>query len=302
MKATKIGSCVIAVVIGLWGSAAWADSLCPDLAQQAAADAQVKQAEALDRAGKAREAYSAAKKASFDCVTDYKRHEALLKRTAKVVGAEEEKKGQLNEAFEWYERAQSEADAGRMQRKMVESKPNDINTVSHAIDYFRNHNDAAQEKTMRAQALKNVEKALTAEEKSFASVAKNSLTELGLAKDWSYYAQAGEDQVRARAGKRGDTVAAEDGRKFLELALSYYDRAQQLDKAQKVRDKARALAKQHESKGEGLVAADYYAIAGDSTKASAVQKETEAREQKAEESRKKTFKKDQDDLEKALGF
>lgn len=302
MKTTKIGSCVIAVVIGLWGSAAWADSLCPDLAQQAAADAQVKQAEALDRAGKAREAYSAAKKASFDCVTDYKRHEALLKRTAKVVGAEEEKKGQLNEAFEWYERAQSEADAGRMQRKMVESKPNDINTVSHAIDYFRNHNDAAQEKTMRAQALKNVEKALTAEEKSFASVAKNSLTELGLAKDWSYYAQAGEDQVRARAGKRGDTVAAEDGRKFLELALSYYDRAQQPDKAQKVRDKARALAKQHESKGEGLVAADYYAIAGDSTKASAVQKETEAREQKAEESRKKTFKKDQDDLEKALGF
>ena len=261
MKTTTIGSCVIAVVIGLWGSAAWADSLCPDLAQQAAADAQVKQAEALDRAGKAREAYSAAKKASFDCVTDYKRHEALLKRTAKVVGAEEEKKGQLNEAFEWYERAQSEADAGRMQRKMVESKPNDINTVSHAIDYFRNHNDAAQEKTMRAQALKNVEKALTAEEKSFASVAKNSLTELGLAKDWSYYAQAGEDQVRARAGKRGDTVAAEDGRKFLELALSYYDRAQQPDKAQKVRDKARALAKQHESKGEGLVAADYYAIA-----------------------------------------
>ena len=302
MKTTKIGSCVIAVAIGLWSSAAWADSLCPDLAQQAAADAQVKQAEALDRAGKAREAYGAAKKANFDCVTDYKRHETLLKRTAKVVGAEEEKKGKLNEAFEWYERAQSEADAGRMQRKIVESKPNDMNTVSHAIDYFRNHNDAAQGKAMRAHALKNVEKSLTAEEKSFASVAKNSLTELGLAKDWSYYAQAGEDQVRARAAKRGDIVAAEDGRNFLELALSYYDRAQQPDKAQKVRDKARALAKQHESKGEGLVAADYYAIAGDSTKASAVQKETEAREQKVEESRKKTFKKDQGDLEKALGF
>jgi tetratricopeptide (TPR) repeat protein len=302
VKTTKIGSCVIAVGIGLWGSAAWADSLCPDLAQQAAADAQVKQAEALDRAGKAREAYGAAKKANFDCVTDSKGHEALLKRTAKVVGAEEEKKGKLNEAFEWYEHAQSEADAGRMQRKMVESKPNDMNTVSHAIDYFRNHNDAAQEKAMRAHALKNVEKALTAEEKSFASVAKNSLTELGLAKDWSYYAQAGEDRVRARAAKRGDIVAAEDSRNFLGLALSYYDRAQQPDKAQKVRDKARTLAKQHESKGEGLVAADYYAIAGDSTKASAVQKETEAREQKAEESRKKTFKKDQDDLEKALGF
>ncbi len=302
MKATKIVGFVIAGAMALGGSAAWADSLCPDLAQQAAADAQVKQAEALDRAGKAREAYGAAKKANFDCVTDYNRHEALLKRTAKVVGAEEEKKGQLSEAFDWYERAQSQADASRMQRKMVESKPNDINTVSHAIDYFRNHNDAAQEKTIRAHALKNVEKALAAEEKSFASVSKNSLSALDLAKDWSYYAQAGEDLVRVRAGKRGDTLAIEEGRKFLELALSYYDRAQQPEKSQKVRDKALALAKQLESKGDGVVAADYYVIAGDSNKASAVQKQAEVRDQKSEESRKKVFKKEQDDLEKALGF
>jgi tetratricopeptide (TPR) repeat protein len=302
VKTTRIVSIMIAGLLALEGSQAWADSLCPDKAQQNTADDQFKQAEDLDRAGKFREAYGAAKKANFECVTDYNRHEVLLKRTAKVVGVEEEKKGQFHEAFEWYERAQSQADAGRMQRKMVESKPNDINTVSHAIDYFRNHNDAAQEKAMRAHALKNVEKMLAAEEKSFASVAKNSLMELGLAKDWSYYAQAGEDLIRARAAKRGDIVAAEDGRKFLNLALSYYDRAQQPDKVQKIRDKARTLAKQFESRGEGTVAADYYVIAGDGGKASAVQKETEVREQKAEESRKKTFKKDQDNLEKALGF
>lgn len=302
MKTIKIVSCVIAAVIGLWGSTVWADSLCPDTVQQTAADTQLKQAEDLERAGKVREAYGAAGKVNSECVTDYKRHDALLKRTAKALGAEGERKGQWLEAFDWYERAQSQADAGRMQRKMVEAKPDDINTVSHAIDYFKNHNDAAQEKSMRAHALKNVEKALTAEEKSFASVAKNSLANLELAKDWSYYAQAGEDQVRARAAKRGDIVAAEDGRKFLELALSYYDRAQQSDKAQKVRDKARVLAQQRESKGEGKVAAEYYAIAGDSSKASAAQQQAEAREQKAEESRKKTFKKDQDDLEKALGF
>jgi len=69
-----------------------------------------------------------------------------------------------------------------------------------------------------------------------------------------------------------------------------------------VREKARSLAKQYESKGEGVVAAEYYAIAGDSGKANALQKQTEASEQKAEESRKKTFKKEQGDLEKALGF
>lgn len=302
MKTTKIVSCVLAAVIGFWGSTVWADSLCPDTVQQTAADTQLKQAEDLERAGKVREAFGAAGKVNGECVTDYKRHDALLKRTAKALGAEGEKKGQWLEAFDWYERAQSPADAGRMQRKMVEAKPNDINTVSHAIDYFKNHEDAAQEKLMRAHALNNVDKALAAEEKTFASFAKDSLQELGLARDWSYLAKAGEDRIRARAAKRGDTLAAEDGRKFLNLALTYFGVAEQPEKSKKVREKALALAKQHESKGEGAIAAEYYAIAGDSSKASALQQQAEVREQKAEESRKKTFKKDQDDLEKALGF
>ena len=108
--------------------------------------------------------------------------------------------------------------------------------------------------------------------------------------------------MRARAAKRGDALAAEDGRTFLRLALSYYGVAGQPEKEQKVRAKALALAKKYESKGEGVIAAEYYAIAGDSSKADAVQKQTEAREQKTEESRQKTFKKEQGDLEKALGF
>ena len=300
MKTTRIVSLVIVSTIGLWGSTAWADSLCSEKAEQAAADAQVKQAEGLERAGKVREAYGAAAKVNSDCVTDYKRHDALKKRAAKAVGAEDEKDGKFNEAFEWYARAQSPADAGRMQRKLVDAKPDDINTLSHAIDYFVHQQDSAQEKAMRARALNNVDKALAAEEKSFASFTKDSLQELGLARDWAYSAQAGKDRIQARAAKRGDTLAAEEGRKFLNLALSYYSVAEQPDKAQKVRDKARVLAKQHESKGEG--AAEYYVIAGDSGKASAVQKQTEAREQQVEESRKKTFKKGQDDLEKSLGF
>ena len=96
---------------------------------------------------------------------------------------------------------------------------------------------------MRAHALKNVDKALAEEGKRFAAVTKDSLKELGLARDWAYYAQAGKDRIQARAAKRGDTLAAEEGRKFLNLALSYYSTAEQPDKAQKVRDKARASAK-----------------------------------------------------------
>lgn len=302
MKTAGIASLVIAGVIALGSPNSRADSLCPEKGKQAAADAQVKKAEDLERAGKAREAYAVAGKADGDCVTDSRRRDALLKRAAGAVAAEEEKKGRFKEAFDWYERGGSVADAGRMQRKLVEASPDDITTVSHAIDFFARRQDAAQLQAMRAHALKNVDKALAAEEVQFAAVTRDSLQALERARDWSSYATTGEERVRARAAKRGDTLALEDGRSFLRLALSYYGAARQPDKEKKVREKALALARKHESKGEGAIAAEYYSIAGDSGKADAVQKQSEARDQKAEESRQKNFKKEQADLEKALGL
>lgn len=302
MKTTGIASLVIAGVVAAWSPDSRADSLCPEKGKQAAADAQVRKAEELERAGKPREAYTAAGKADTDCVTDYKGRDALMKRAARAVAAEEEKKGRFKEAFDWYERGGSVADAGRMQRKLVEASPDDVNTVSRAIDFFARREDAAQLQAMRAHALKNLEKALAEEEVQFASVTRDSLQQLERARDWSAYAKTGEERVRARAAKRGDALATEEGRSFLRLALSYYGAAGQPEKEKKVREKALALARKHESKGEGAIAAEYYSIAGDSGKANAVQKRTEARDQKAEESRQKNFKKEQADLEKALGL
>lgn len=293
---------VLAGSLGLWSAPAWADSLCADKALQVAADAQIKQAEQLERAGKPRESYAAATKADMDCVTDATRQEGLKLRAAKAIGEENEKHGHLSEAYDWYMRGQSVAEAGRLQRKLVEQQPDDINTVSHAIDHFSQQHDTAQEQAMRAHALKNLDKALAEEEKRFASIGRNSLQDLGRARDWAYYAKAGEDRIRARASQRGDTLAAEDGRKFLELAISYYERANRQEGVKKVREKALDLAKRHEAKGEGEVAADYYAIADEHAKAEAVQKHTEQRHEQAEEGRKKTFQKEQADLEKALGF
>ena len=293
---------VCAVALGLSGTPVWADSLCAEKALQAGADAQLKKAEELERAGQPREAFAAATKANGDCVSDTQRHEGVQQRTAKAIGAEEEKKARLEDAFTWYVRAKAPADAGRMQRRLVEAKPDDINTLSHAIDYFSQQNDKAQEEAMRAQARKNVEQALAEEEKRFASFSKDSLHELGRARDWAYYAKTGEDRIRARAAQRGDTLAAEDGRKFLRLAMSYYEQADRPDGVKKIREKARMLAKRHEAKGEGEIAAEFYAMAGDDKQADTVQKQTEQRQAQAEEGRKKTFKKEQADLEKALGF
>ena len=293
---------VCAVALGLSGTPVWADSLCAEKALQAGADAQLKKAEELERAGQPREAFSAATKANGDCVSDTQRHEGVQQRTAKAIGAEEEKKARLEDAFTWYVRAKAPADAGRMQRRLVEAKPDDINTLSHAIDYFSQQNDKAQEEAMRTRARKNVEQALAEEEKRFASFSRDSLHELGRARDWAYYAKTGEDRIRARAAQRGDTLAAEDGRKFLRLAMSYYEQADRPDGVKKIREKARMLAKRHEAKGEGEIAAEFYAMAGDDKQADTVQKQTEQRQAQAEEGRKKTFKKEQADLEKALGF
>ena len=114
--------------------------------------------------------------------------------------------------------------------------PDDINRVSHAIDYFARQNDKAREQAMRAHALKNVVKSLTEEEKRFTSFTKGSLKELGLARGPSYDAKAGEDRILARAEKRGDILAVEEGRSFLSLAINYYERAQQPAGIQKVRE------------------------------------------------------------------
>ena len=293
----------IACLIAAFGSTAFADDLCAgDAVAKAKADAQVKQAQDLEKAGRAREANAAASKADADCASSITGLEGVKKRTAKIVAVEEEKKSRFKESFEWYQLAGSPADAGRMQRKLVETKPDDINTVSHAIDFFHNLPDAAQEKDMRAHAARNVDKALAAEEKRFATSTKDSLQEMGRARDWAYYAGSGKDTAAARAEKRGDTLIAEDGRRFLELALKYYGFAEKKDKEQKVRDKARSLGERAASKGEAELAVAYFQIAGDTAKAEALQKQTEVKAEQTEETRKNTFKKDQDKLEKELGL
>lgn len=280
-----------------------ADDLCEgNAAAKNKADAQLRQAESLEKSGRVREAYAAAQKADADCVSSITGLEAVMKRAAATVAKEEEKKSRYQEAFEWYQRAQNSADAGRMQRTLVKTRPDDINTVSHAIDFFRHTNDAEQEKAMRAHAAKNVDKALADEEKHFATVAKNSLQALGRARDWVHYAGNGRDHVVARAEKRGDTLIAEDGRRFLELALDYYGFAEKRDKQQKVRDKARSLGERALSNGKAELAVEYFQIAGDNAKAEAVEKQHEAQAQQAEEKRKKSFKKDQEQLEKELGL
>ncbi len=277
---------------------AWADKLCPEPDRKAAAKAALSKAQALQASGKLQEAWDAAGKADSDCADVY----TVKQQIGKAIGAEKEKNGRIDEAIDWYQRVSADADATRVISKATGDRSDDASFIGRAIEYFRLKNDKGNEQKMRGIAKSNVEKQLAEEEKQFATQLKNSDTSLQKAQEWTYYAEWGKDRVRERARTRGDFYAKDDSRMALKKAISYYSIGSLEEKIKSVKAKAAALGKQAEAKGEPEMAADYYMIADQGDAAKAITKQAEAAKEKAEESRKKTFKKDQGDLEKALGF
>lgn len=291
-------SCCLA---GLVAPTAFADG-CPD-SEIAADTLKLKKAEASEKAGKLKEAFSSARTVAWECLGNDagKRREALMQRVGRTLGDQEEKQGRLKEAFDWYQAAGLEADADRVMLKRANAKPDDTNAVGNAIGHFKHRNNEARVKELRGLASRNVDKWLAAEDKAFAA-RKDSRDELGKARDWVYYAGSGSGKVFERAEKRGDTLVADDARRSIENAIAYYEFAEKPQKARSVRDRARKLGDEHARKGENKLAVEFYQIAGDSSKAEALEKKSEAEKQKSESARQDKFKKDQQSLEKELGL
>mgnify|MGYP001568738196 CR=1 FL=1 len=281
-----------------------ADSLCPSAKDQQQAEASFAKAEQNERAGNARGAATAASKIDPDCLNGNgdQRLRALKHRLGKLIGDEEEKNGRLQEAFTWFDATGNTADADRVMLKRAQVKPDDRSIFGSAFDYFKRRGAAASVKALRDLAAKNAAQALAAEEKQFAAT-RDSLDDLAKAKDWLYYLDAPANRKAAeRAEKRGDTLAAETTRHLLRQAVAYYRFADQSQKINSVRAKAKALGDEQARKGEGEVAADYYEIAGLKGEAQDIRKRTSAQQRQDEGKRQQQFKKDQDKLEKELGL
>lgn len=303
MRTRKIISvCILsAVFAGLTAPLAFADG-CPDR-EIAAETLKMKRAEDSEKAGKLKEAFNAAKTVAWECLGNEagKRREALIKRVGRTLGEQEEKSGRLKEAFDWYQASGLEAEADRVMLKRANAKPDDTNAIGNAIEHFKHRNNEARVKELRGLASRNVDKWLAAEEKAFAT-RKESRDELGKARDWVYYAGSGSGKVAERAEKRGDVLATDNARRPIENAIAYYEFAEKPQKAKSVRDKARKLGDAHASKGENKLAVEFYNLAGDDSRAEALEKKSEAEKQKTESTRQDKFKKDQQSLEKELGL
>lgn len=264
--------------------------------------AALKKAEDHEKAGRLKEAFNAAQPIG-ECLNNEanKRRNGIVQRSGKVLGAQEEKAGRLKEAFNWYEKSGNKAEADQVKMKQVGAKPDDAGTVGDAISHFTYRNNAERVKELRGLAARNADKWLAAEDKAFGA-RKDSLDELGKARDWTYYAEAGAAKVTERAVKRGDALAADSARRALESAIAYYEFAEKPQKVKSVKDKARQLGDAHAKKGEKKIAADYYVIAGLDSQAEKLAETHEAEKEKAEVKRQDKFKKDQKSLEKELGL
>lgn len=273
------------------------------------AETLVRQAEAAEKAGRSREAYTAATgRTPWDCAKDsYQRRNGLIERTGKKLGDEAEKAGRYGEAFEYYRAPQLHgrgdgnlADADRALLKQVKAQPGDYKLVSFAAGYFAQRGINSNLEATRAVAMASGENALAIEAKAFAA-SRQSLNELQRARDW-FEITGDVSPVNARAVQRGDTLLAHGAISSVERAFLYYDFAHNEPKRKSAQNRARQLGDEHVKTGETAVAAQFYMLAGDEARAAALEKTMKSRDDKAEAKRREQFKKDQKSLEKELGL
>lgn len=281
-------------------------------AQKSGAEKTVQQLEDAERAKKTLDAYTGARNIrAIECAMNgYKRRDAVLERTSKILAADAEKAGRNGEAFDYYRaphtagRADySLADADRALLKHVKANAGDYKVVSEAARWFEQHGNQSNLRETRAVAKDSGEKTLATEEKAFAT-RQLSMPELEKARDWLEIVGEGK-RALARADQRGDTLLGQGAFSQVERAFDYYNFSGNQQKRKNAEARARKLGDEHAGQGQARIAAQFYDLAGDTGKSDALMKKIDAQSEKSEKSegkRQDQFKKDQQSLEKALGL
>jgi hypothetical protein len=319
------------VMLPVSSALADAEECQPTPATQKAAEAHLKKAEGMEKAGKFKQAFDATMQTP--CYKEGSAVEkgflALRKRVAKKLGEAAEKKGQYDEAYEYFYNNQFGVEMDRVVYRKAAAKPDDFARVQKAVNYLRGTQEdlknpnyswstlpdrGARMKAipgyldkLRSISIKNGNKYLADDEQIFKArntslaAKSDSLSELSKARDWlGLFGQS--KLANDRALQHGDALAAKDTRTLLRLAISYYQFAGNEQRDKKVKEKARRLGDASLKKGDKKVAAEFYAIAGMGDKSSQLEESYAKEKEKAESKRQDKFKKDQDSLEKELGM
>jgi HEAT repeats len=178
--------------------------------------------------------------------------------------------------------------------------------------------DPAYLKELEKRASDNGETALTREERVFSSMInakivdaeQPSRNELELARRWfAFFGGAKDRKVVERSEKRGDFLALDEREpRALQAAILYYELAENPRKIENTKGKANSLGDAYAKKDDLKKAIAYYEVAENNAKIDELSSLQEARQKKAlkemekDETQQKQFKKEQDELEKELGF
>jgi hypothetical protein len=290
----------------LLASAVLADGEGCSASEKKNVEGALSKAEQAEKAGRNKDAYQMATGAFGEpgCATNgYKRRDGLIERTSKKLGAEAEKAGQFGDAFKYFSAPHRHgrldyplADADRAMLKHAKASPDNYPVVAEAAHYLERREGQPHLKEVLALARSGGDKALAKEEKAYPG-RRDTLEDLRKAKEW--FGLVGDVKpVYARAVQRGDTLLAENTVRSIELAMQYYQFADNKAKAKQARERAGKLGDEAARKGEHGLAARYYDLSGDQAKMKSVEKQKE----KTESRRQDQFKKDQKSLEKELGL
>lgn len=208
----------------------------------------------------------------------------------------------------------------------------DTDTFRTVLDHFtqrRENSQALKEaynyvvdpnylKELEKMASDRGEKALAQEEKVFiptinlkvVAAEQPSRSQLELARKWfAFFEGPNVNKVAERSMKRGDFLARDEQEPAaLQAAMLYYELADNQQKIDTIRAKADKLGDAWAKKDEPKKAIAYYQIAENNAKVKELEAMLETRvkkqlkEMQKDETQQKQFKKEQEDLEKELGF
>lgn len=295
-------------------------------------DSTYQKAKALADAGKPEQAEDAINKV-LEATADYEDHTnqfmcvrpslrqsflTLMGQIAKQKADRAEKAGRLVDAINIHDNACQFADAARIHAARVKAATFNSNGYSQGEDefkeawsYSRAHPFDSLKKTLKEVATSRADRFQKIEAKMFAPAAYQPEA-LALELEWIPF--TGDDgsrkkAVMALAEQRGDSLAAHEGCNDMRAAIRYYEISGNKGKLKAAKANAMRMSESFEKQGAYPAASHCYAAAGAQDKAAEMeQMGEEARErraaekQKGEKARQEKFSKEQDDLEKELGF
>lgn len=304
-------SCFIAVI---WTSVAYGDGLlCGEGGKQQLRNAYNKAIE-LEKMGKLEDAYKAFQvelgENDSDCAFT-KKEDAVIRRIANKLADEAEKKDMHIIAYQWYRAAGNNPAAEKACMKYIKIKSDDFDVFKKKMSECGDKiSDSAYLNEIKDIASGNVNRHLEKEEKAFNKKEysgkhpfEESMDNLQAAENWLRFADAGLKKVIGeRAERRGNALSSDKEIISISYSIEYYQKAGNENKIKSVKARANKLGDAYAQKGEMERAVKYYEVAGNSAKAKELSELTEKKKEKSEGQRQKKFKKEQDALEKELGF